>query len=167
MDWNTRTAEWTDIPKVTEIYNQGIEDRVATFETRLRDTVEMEEWLLNRETRYPVIVIEDERGKVHGWASVNVYNSRCCYSSVGDLSIYIQRDMRRKGLGRILLGGLMDSARKQGFHKLILNVFDSNEPAKKLYLALGFRHVGTYEKQGIMDGKYVDVTIMEKLLAEK
>jgi phosphinothricin acetyltransferase len=75
--------------------------------------------------------------------------------------------MRRKGLGRILLGGLIDSARSRDFHKLILNVFDTNEPAKQLYLALGFRHVGTYEKQGIMDGQYVDVTIMEKLLAEK
>jgi phosphinothricin acetyltransferase len=126
----------------------------------------MEEWLLNRETRYMVIVIEDEQGAVHGWAAVNVYNSRCCYGSVGDLSIYIRRDMRGKGLGRLLLGSLMDSARKQGFHKLILNAFDSNEAAKKLYLALGFRHVGIYEKQGIMDGTYVDVTIMEKLLAE-
>jgi phosphinothricin acetyltransferase len=58
----------------------------------------------------------------------------------------------------------MEAARKQGFRKLILNAFDTNEAAKKLYLALGFRHVGTYEKQGIMDGKDVDVTIMEKLL---
>lgn len=166
MDWNVRTAEPSDIPRITEIYNQGIEDRVATFETRHRDTTEMEEWLLNRDSRYAVIVAEDSEGLVRGWASINEYNSRCCYSSVGDLSIYIQRDMRQKGLGRILLDGLMDSARRQGFHKLILNVFDANEPAKKLYLALGFRHVGTYEKQGIMDGKYVDVTIMEKLLTD-
>ena len=164
MDWNTRTAGSADIPRITEIYNQGIEDRVATFETRLRNTAEMEEWLLGRENRYTVVVIEDEQGTVQGWASVNVYNSRCCYSGVGDLSIYIHRDTRRKGLGRLLLGSLMDSAGKQGFHKLVLNVFDSNEAAKKLYLALGFRNVGTYEKQGVMDGKYVDVAIMEKLL---
>ncbi len=164
MNWNTRTAGPADIPRITEIYNQGIEDRVATFETRLRDTAEMKEWLLDRENRYTVIVIEDERGTVRGWASVNEYNSRCCYSVVGDLSVYIDRDMRRMGLGRILLGSLMDSARKLGFHKLILNVFDSNEAAKKLYLALGFRHVGTYEEQGVMDGKYMDVAIMEKLL---
>lgn len=164
MKWNIRAAVSADIPRITEIYNQGIEDRVATFETRLRDTAEMEEWLLDREPRYAVLVIEDEPGAVQGWASVNSYNSRCCYSGVGDLSIYIHRDMRGKGIGRLLLGGLMDSARKQGFHKLILNAFDFNEAAKKLYLALGFRHVGTYEKQGLMDGKYVDVAIMEKLL---
>jgi phosphinothricin acetyltransferase len=164
MDWNIRTAVLADIPRITEIYNQGIEDRVATFETRLRESAEMEEWLLNRENRYPVLVIEDEQGMVQGWASVNEYNFRCCYSGVGDLSIYIRRDMRGKGLGRPLLGSLMEAARKQGFRKLILNAFDTNEAAKKLYLALGFRHVGTYEKQGIMDGKDVDVTIMERLL---
>lgn len=164
MDWNIRIAVSADIQRITEIYNQGIEDRFATFETRLRNTVEMEEWLLNREPRYSVLVIADEQDYVQGWASVNSYNSRCCYGGVGDLSIYIDREMRGKGLGKLLLGGLMDSAREQGFHKLILNAFDSNEAAKKLYLALGFRHVGTYEKQGVMDGSYVDVTIMEKLL---
>jgi phosphinothricin acetyltransferase len=167
MDWKVRNAESKDIIRITEIYNQGIEDRVATFETRLREAEEMTEWLLNRESRYPVLVIEDEQGAVQGWASVNSYNSRCCYSGVGDLSIYVHRDMRGKGFGRLLLEGLIASARKQDFHKLILNAFDSNEAAINLYLALGFRHVGTYEKQGLMDGKYVDVTIMEKLIAEK
>lgn len=162
-----RNAESKDMIRITEIYNQGIEDRVATFETRLRDAGEMSEWLLDRESRYPVLVIEDEQGTVQGWASVNSYNSRCCYSGVGDLSIYLDRDMRGKGLGKLLLEGLMISAQKQGFRKLILNAFDSNVAAKKLYLAMGFRHVGTYEKQGLMDGEYVDVAIMEKLIAEK
>ena len=166
MEWRTREARISDIPAITEIYNQGIEDRVATFETRRRDTAEMEEWLTERGERYRVIIAEDEKGTVQGWASINEFHSRCCYSGVGDLSIYIHRDVRGKGLGKLLLSSLMEEARRQGFHKLVLGAFEFNEAAKKLYRTLGFRTVGTYQKQGILDDKYVDVTIMEKLLNE-
>lgn len=162
--WTSRTAEPKDLPRITEIYNQGIEDRVATFETRLREIPEMEEWLSKREDRYVVIVMEDENGTVQGWASVNEFHSRCCYAGVGDLSIYVDRNMRGKGLGRLLLGSLMEAARECGFHKLVLSTFDFNEQAKRLYCGMGFRTVGIYEKQGLLDGNFVDVTIMEKLL---
>jgi L-amino acid N-acyltransferase YncA len=149
---------------IKEIYNQGIEDRIATLETRLRDTLEMQEWFSSREERHKVIVIEDIQGRVMGWASINPFNSRCCYSGVGDLSIYIERSMRGKGLGRILLGSLIDTAIKQEFHKLVLSTFEFNETGKKLYKSLGFREVGTYINQGILDGRFVNITIMEKLL---
>jgi phosphinothricin acetyltransferase len=72
--------------------------------------------------------------------------------------------MRGKGLGRLLLGRLLDIARKQNFHKLILSTFECNEAGKKLYKSLGFREVGTYINQGLLDDKFVNVTIMEKLL---
>lgn len=164
MEWKTREATSKDIPWITEIYNQGIEDRAATFETDLRDGSEMEKWLADRGERHKVVIIEDEAGTPRGWASINAFHSRCCYGGVGDLSIYIHRNFRGKGLGRILLDYLIETAKKQGFHKLVLSMFDFNKAGKQLYLALGFRIVGTYKNQGLLDGKYVDVTIMEKLL---
>lgn len=164
MEWNERAAELRDVQRITGIYNQGIEDRVATFETRLRDETEMETWLKERESRYKVVVIQDENGIVQGWASINVFHSRCCYDGIGDLSLYIERNLRGKGLGRRLLAYLIETAEEEGFHKLVLSAFDFNEAAKNLYLSVGFRIVGTYEKQGLLDGKYVDVIIMEKLL---
>lgn len=163
MEWKTREAKIEDIPFITKIYNQGIEDRVATFETRLRDEDEIREWLSDRGDRYKIVVIEDEGGILGGWASINAFHSRCCYGGVGDLSVYIHRDMRGKGLGKQLLSYLTETAKAQGFHKLVLSMFDFNEAAKKLYLASGFKTVGTYRNQGLLDGKYVDVTIMEKL----
>ena len=96
MDYKVRDAKIEDIPFITNIYNQGIEDRSATLETRLRDNTEMNEWLTSRSDRYKVIVIEDYDGIVRGWASINVFNSRCCYSGVGDLSIYVERNLRGK-----------------------------------------------------------------------
>jgi L-amino acid N-acyltransferase YncA len=164
MDYEVREAKVEDIPYITNIYNQGIEDRIATLETRLRDNIEMKEWLTDRGERYKVIAIEDSEGKVRGWASINVFNSRCCYSGVGDFSIYIERDSRGKGLGKILLSSLIDIAQKQDFNKLVLSTLEFNEAGKKLYKKLDFREVGTYVNQGILDDKFVNITIMEKLL---
>jgi L-amino acid N-acyltransferase YncA len=164
MKSRVRPADLRDIPFITEIYNQGIEDRVATLETRLRTVEEMENWLTVREERHKVLVIEDEFGIVFGWASINVFNSRCCYSGVGDLSIYIHRDKRGKGYGKKLLKALKEEAVKQDFMKLVLSTFEFNEAGQRLYSSCGFRKVGTYINQGILDGKFVDVTIMECLL---
>lgn len=164
MNYNVRIAQQNDIPFITKIYNEGIEDRIATLETRLRTEEEMLDWLNNRSEKHKVLVIEDENNTVHGWASLNVFNSRCCYSGVVDISIYISRIMRGKGLGKQLLRSLIQTAKDEGFHKLVLSTFKFNEAGQKLYKSVGFREVGTYEKQGILDGKWVDVTIMELLL---
>lgn len=162
--YRTREATLQDVVAIIKIYNEGIEDRIATLETRLRDSVEMEAWLLNRSDAHKVLVVVDDSNQVLGWASLNVFNARCCYSGVVDLSIYIEREMRGKGLGKTLMQSLIDTAREQGFHKLVLSTFKFNEGGQKLYRAMGFREVGTYMQHGILDGKWVDVTVMEKLL---
>jgi phosphinothricin acetyltransferase len=164
MEYNVREATISDIECIAKIYNEGIEDRIATLETRLRSNEDMIEWLKNRSEKHKVLVVEDEKGIVYGWASLNVFNSRCCYSGVVDLSIYIARDMRGKGLGKLLLDSLLKTAKDVGFHKLVLSTFKLNEAGQRLYKSLGFREVGTYEKQGILDDKWIDVTVMEKLL---
>lgn len=160
----SRLAVIDDIPSITRIYNQGIEDRIATLETKIRTVDEMRDWFLKRGERYKVVVVTDEAGSVHGWASLGVFNSRCCYNGVADISIYVEREMRGKGLGKILLKYLGQVAKENNFHKLVLSTFDFNERARRLYRSQGFREVGTYMNQGILDGKFVNITIMEKLL---
>ncbi|MDF2547816.1 MAG: N-acetyltransferase family protein [Anaerosolibacter sp.] len=167
MNYTTRLATLNDIPAIREIYNQGIEDRVATLETRLRTDEDMKEWLINRSDQHRVLVIQDDAKIVHGWASLNVFNSRCCYSGVVDISVYVRRDMQGKGLGKILLQALIQTAKNQGFHKLVLSTFEFNEAGQRLYKSVGFRKVGTYIQQGILDGKWIDVTIMERLLQDR
>jgi len=164
MEFRTREAKIEDIPFITRIYNQGIEDKIATLETRLRGIDEMKEWFVSRTPRYKVIVIKDSEGTVRGWASINVFNSRCCYSGVGDISIYVERNLRGNGIGRLLIGYLIKTAKEQDFHKLVLSTFENNEVGKKLYKATGFREVGTYVNQGILDDKFINITIMEKIL---
>lgn len=164
MSQSLSPATLNDIPIITRIYNEGIEDRIATLETKLRTEEDMVEWFNGRDERHSVLVVKDESGEVRGWASINVFNSRCCYSGVADISIYIQRDYRGMGFGKKLLEYLIKTAEEQGFHKLVLSTFDFNKIGKKLYRSSGFREVGTYMNQGILDGKFVNITIMEMLL---
>jgi L-amino acid N-acyltransferase YncA len=161
--YRIRLATAADAEAVCRIYNQGIEDRVATLETELRGPDERRQWLATRSPRHPVIVAETN-GQIVGWGSLNVYNAREAYRFVADFSIYVERAFRGKGVGRVLLEKLIELARQHGFHKMVLSAFPTNTGGMALYEKLGFRTVGIYREQGMLDGKWVDTIIMEKLL---
>jgi len=161
-----RIATINDVEQIAEIYNQGIQDRVATMEANTKSIEEVGKWFSIRSERHKVIVIEDEKGYIQGWASLNVFNARKCYQGVADLSIYIRREERGKGLGKKLLVALIGIAKQVGFHKMVLSTFASNLAGQGLYASVGFTKVGTYMKQGMLDGKWMDTTIMEKLLID-
>ena len=158
-----RPATPGDAGTICLIYNQGIEDRVATLDTDLRTPDERRQWLAGRGPRHPVIVAE-ARGDVVGWGSLNAFSPRKAYDSVADFSIYIERGWRGKGVGSRLLERLIELARELGYHKLVLSAFPWNTGGMALYEKLGFRTVGIYKEQGKLDGKWADTIIMEKLL---
>ena len=162
--YHVRPATPADAAAVCRIYNQGIEDRVATLETELRTPEERARWMAARSPRHPVIVAEDGRGEVVGWGSLNVFNPRDAYRSVADFSVYVDRACRGTGAGRALLARLIALGREHGFHKLVLSAFPTNAGGMALYERMGFRTVGVYREQGLLDGKWVDTIIMEKLL---
>jgi phosphinothricin acetyltransferase len=163
-DLRVRAAVADDAPAVCRIYNQGIEDRVATLETELRTPDERRQWLDARSPRHPVIVAEAADGTVVGWGSLNVFNAREAYRFVADFSIYVDRGRRGTGVGRALLARLIELGREHGYHKLVLSAFPTNGAGMALYTRLGFRTVGVYREQGRLDGRWVDTIIMEKLL---
>ena len=158
-----RPAGSHDLAAILHIYNQGIEDRIATLEMDVKDMNYMHNWFQQHQQRYAVIVAESE-GQIVGWASLNPYSQRCAYDGVADLSVYIAREHRGKGVGSILLEQLEQLARNNNFHKIVLFTFPFNQVGQGLYHKLGYREVGTFKEQGILDGKYVDVMAMEKLL---
>jgi phosphinothricin acetyltransferase len=158
-----RNATGADAVAICIIYNQGIEDRTATLETELRTPAERREWLEARGPRHPVIVATHVR-RVVGWASLNPFNPRAAYDHVADVSVYVERDWRGAGIGRRLLERLASVARECGYHKLVLAAFPFNLPGRTLYERLGFDAVGLYREQGRLDGRWVDVLLMERLL---
>lgn len=158
-----RKAKKDDVAALLTIYNQGIEDRIATLETELKDLTYMHSWFAAHQGRYVVLVAET-KGEVVGWAALNPYSQRAAYRGVAELSIYIARPYRGKGIGSLLLTHLEEAARANQFHKIVLFTFPTNTLGQGLYTKMGYRKVGLFEKQGILDGKFVDVLAMEKIL---
>jgi phosphinothricin acetyltransferase len=163
-DLTVRAAVPADAPAICAIYNQGIEDRLATLETELRTPDERREWLAARGARHPVIVAEAAPGAAIGWASLNAFNPRRAYDHVADLSVYIERAWRGRGVGRLLLERLLELGRELGYHKLVLAAFPINRAGIALYERCGFREIGVYREQGMLDDRWVDVVVMERLL---
>jgi phosphinothricin acetyltransferase len=160
--YSIRPARADDAGAISAIYNEGIADR-ATLETEARTPDERRSWLAARDARHPVVVVETD-GVVVGWASLNVFNARNAYRHVADISVYVARAARGKGAGTALLERLVALGREIGFHKLVLAGFPGNAASVALYRRLAFREVGVYREQGRLDGGWVDVLLMERLL---
>ncbi|WP_099364445.1 arsinothricin resistance N-acetyltransferase ArsN1 family A [Fredinandcohnia onubensis] len=160
---NIRIASIHDIDDILSIYNEGIEDRIATLETSIKDKDFMLAWFHRHTGRFKVIIAEVE-GEIVGWASLNQYNSRSAYDGVADLSVYVRRDDRGRGIGGKLLSTVEKLAKENVFHKIVLFTFPFNELGQGLYKKSGFREVGVFKKQGKIDDQFIDVMAMEKLL---
>jgi phosphinothricin acetyltransferase len=158
-----RDAVGSDAAAIASIYNQGIADRIATLETEERTPEERTRWLAARGPRHPVLVAERD-GMVVGWGSLNQFNPRKAYDHVADFSVYVERDWRGKGVGSSLLRALIARAKQLGYHKMVLSAFPWNALGMALYEKYGFRTVGIYREQGLLDGQWVDTIIMEKIL---
>ena len=158
-----RLASSDDLEAIAAIYNQGIEDRVATLETETKSRDEIDDWWQRHGGRHIVLVAVAGRYVV-GWASLNRFSSRCAHAEIADVSVYVERKFRGKGVGFALLSELAREAQRNGFRKLVLHALDGNEHGKRLYRKTGFREVGVFCEHGRIDGRYVDVVAMERLL---
>jgi phosphinothricin acetyltransferase len=155
-----RPATTSDAAAIARIYNEGIAERIATFETRPRTPAEVEQWF---DGAHPIVLIEDN-GEVIAFASTSTYRPRECYAGIGEFSVYAARSSREKGAGRAAMLALFDAAREAGLWKLVSRVFVENTPSRALLRSIGFREVGIYERHAKLDGKWRDVVIVEKLL---
>lgn len=158
-----RTATARDSETIAKIYNQGIEDRVATYETELRSAEDQHAWLQAIAGRYPAVVVETD-GQIVGWAGAAPYRDRECYRGIGEFSIYVRRDSRGQGFGDLLLASLIREAERLGLWKLLSRVFLFNKASRALCQKHGFREVGIYEKHARLDGRWLDVVIVERLV---
>jgi phosphinothricin acetyltransferase len=156
-----REATTHDAAAIARIYNQGIEDRVATFETRLRTPHDVMAWF---DGAHPVVLVHDEGGEVLAFAATFPYRPRDCYSGVAECSIYVAREARGRGAGRLALDALIEAAERAGFWKLLSRVFVENTASRALCWSAGFREVGIYEKHAQLDGVWRDVVIVERLI---
>jgi L-amino acid N-acyltransferase YncA len=158
----TRAARPSDAEAIARIYNQGIEDRVATFETRLRTLEDIQAWF---DGVHPVVVVEAD-DSVIAFASTSTYRPRECYVGIAEFSVYVAREARGRGAGRRAMEALLNASAEAGLWKLLSRIFVENTHSRALMSSLGFREVGIYEKHARLDGHWRDVVIVERLLPE-
>jgi phosphinothricin acetyltransferase len=155
-----RVANEADAAAIAAIYNQGIEDRVGTFEIERRTEAMVAAWF---DGVHPMVVVEQD-GEIVAYASTSSYRPRACYAGIVEFSVYVRRDWRGKGAGRLAMTRLLEECERAGFWKLVSRVFVENAASRGLLRSLGFREVGIYEKHGQLDGVWRDVVIVEYVL---
>jgi phosphinothricin acetyltransferase len=160
---HVRPAVPDDAAAVAAIYNRGIAERQATFETRPRSAREVAAWL---DEGRPFLVATDESGAVTGFARLSPYSVRKAYAGIGEHGIYVDPAARGAGVGRRLLEELALAAETAGYYKLTSRVFTSNAASLALHRAAGFTEVGIQRRHGRLDGEWKDTMLVERLLGE-
>ena len=159
----TRLATPADAAAIAEIYNEGIADRVATFETEPRTVAQLEAQLRDRGDRFPTVVVERD-GRIVAWAAAGPYRSRPAYAGVAEHSVYTARAARGTGAGRAALEAFCRAYADRGFWKVVSRIFPENAASLALHERCGFRIVGVYRRHGKLDGAWRDCVIVERML---
>jgi L-amino acid N-acyltransferase YncA len=156
----TRPARTGDAAVIAAIHNQGIEDRVATFETEPRRPAGVAERIQAGE----LMLVAERHGEVLGFASVSPYSTREVYAGVGEASVYVERGARGGGVGAALVESMAEAAKARGLHKLVGRLFTDNEASVALFRRHGFNEVGVHRRHSRLDGAWRDVLLVERLL---
>ncbi len=156
-----RSATAPDAAVIASIYNQGVEERSATFETTLLGAEDVLAWF---DGVHPVVVVESDDDVV-AFARTSAYRPRECYQGIFEFSVYTERSHRRRGAAAAAMRDLITQTRAAGAWKLVSRIFVDNDGSRALMAALGFREVGVYYRHAKLDDKWRDVVIVEKFLA--
>ena len=160
-----RLTELKDIPAITDIYNDAIINTTATFDTEIKTVDDRMEWFKNHGEKYPVISAEIN-GAVIGWASLTKWSDRCAYEKTAEVSVYIQKDFRGKGIGKKLLEQLIAQGEKAGIHYMLTRISEGNESSIHIHELFGFEHIGVMKEVGFKFGKFLNVHLMQKVFSD-
>jgi len=159
-----RTAETRDAEAIAAIYNHEVEHTTATFDLVPRSIEDQREWIAARTGAFSAIVADDREHGVVGFAALSTYRDRAGYRTTVENSVYVHRDNQRRGIGKLLLAGLLDVARDSGFHTVIARIDSQSLGSLALHRSLGFVEVGVEREIGRKFGRWLDSVIMQKML---
>ena len=157
-----RKATLEDLVAITEIYNEAILQTVATFDTEPKSIEEQMIWFANHDSKHPILVAEQD-ALVAGWASLAKWSNRCAYSDTAEISLYVKKEHRRKGIGRKLLEQIVKEGQKNGLHTVIARITEGNDPSVNLFKHERFELVGVMKEVGRKFGKLLDVYLMQRI----
>ena len=158
-----RRADLSDVPAITEIYNEAILTTVATFDTEVKTITDREQWFRAHGERHPILVaLMDDR--VVGWASLTEWSDRCAYSDTAEASFYVHSQFRHQGIGRKLLEAIIAEGRNARLHTLLGRIAEGSEGSMHLAKVVGFVHLGTMKEVGRKFGRLLDVHLLQLML---
>jgi L-amino acid N-acyltransferase YncA len=160
----TRLIERRDAEAVRDIYNVEVSESTVTFDLVPRSVADQLAWIDEHAGGHPAIVAVDDDETVVGFASLTPYRPRPAYATTVEDSVYVRRDQRGNGVGRLLLEDLVDLARDHGFHSAIARIVGGHDASIALHRACGFEQIGIEREVGRKFGKWLDVVLMQKLL---
>ena len=161
-----RAAQVSDAEAIAVIYNYEVETSTATFDLVPRSIEAQREWITVRSGAFSALVADDSAAGVIGFAALSTYRDRAGYRTTVENSVYVHRDYQRRGIGRLLLGALLETARDSGFHTVIARIDSQSSGSLALHESLGFVTVGIERQIGRKFGRWLDSVIMQKMLAE-
>jgi phosphinothricin acetyltransferase len=163
-DVSIRLVERRDAAAIRDIYNVEVTSSTVTFDLVPRTLDEQVMWIDEHQGGHPATVAVDGSGEVIGFASLSPYKDRPAYSTTVEDSVYVHRDHRGKGVGRLLLDDLLRLGRDHGFHSMIARIVGDHDASIALHKACGFELVGTEREVGRKFNKWLDVVEMQRLL---
>lgn len=159
-----RDATEADALALMAMYNEQVLTGTATLDLEPRTIDTQLEWMRQHQGANPVVVAEDEGGRILGFASLSQFKERAAYRTTVENSIYVHPDAQGQGVGRFLMAGLLDRARSHGFHSVIARIAGDNPGSIALHMRFGYELVGVEREVGRKFGKWLDVTELQLLL---
>jgi L-amino acid N-acyltransferase YncA len=159
-----RPARLDDAEAIRTIYNAEVLTSTATFDLVARSLSDQQAWLAARSGAHAAIVVCDDDGEVAGFGSLSPYRDRPAYRTTVEDSVYVRRDRQRSGVGSLLLGELLAVASAHGFHSVIARIVGGHEASIALHRRHGFTPVGVEREVGRKFNRWLDVTVMQRLL---
>lgn len=158
-----RRATNADSEAIRSIYNVEVLDSTVTFDLVVRSAEEQAVWMTQHSGVYPVVVAEID-GKVVGFACLSPYRPRPAYATSAEDSVYVDRDHRGEGVGKALLGEVVELARVHGFHAVMARIVGDHEASIALHRSFGFELVGIEREIGRKFSRWLDVALMQLLI---
>jgi len=156
-----RKAVQTDLPAITDIYNEAILNSAATFDTQTKTVADQQGWFeAHQENRYPLMVAE-RAGQVVGWASLSHWSDRCAYNDTAEISVYVLAQVQGQGIGKQLIKTILQAGQQAKLHTVLARITDGNKGSVRLHERFGFEKVGIMREVGLKFGKRLDVHIFQ------
>lgn len=158
MDYNVEAMKASDWTQVAEIYAEGINTKIATFQS---EAPSCEEWSKGHCESCRLVARAGDT--ILGWAALSPVSSRCVYAGVAEVSIYIGKRYQGQKVGTTLLEKLIELSEENGYWTLQSGIIKENTSSLNLHKKCGFREIGYRERLGKMDnGKWHDVVLVER-----